>query len=249
MSHWVVRPRPSLQPQLRLFCFAYAGGSAWIFRDWAKQLPDTVELCAIELPGRGKRMMESALTNLPTLVQALGSAILPYVEGPFVCFGHSLGALVAFELCRWLRRTVQLSPAHLWVSAARAPHLPASADRPTMHTLSEAQFIAELQRYNGTPASVLDNAELMELMLPILRADFTILETYRHQPDAPLDCPITGFWGTQDGIVTEADVTAWETHTAQFVSEMVVGEHFFLQQPDFLQRLLPRLNELSRTAF
>ncbi|MEO1592802.1 MAG: alpha/beta fold hydrolase [Cyanobacteria bacterium J06632_22] len=199
MSGWIVSPYPRSRPQLRLFCFAYAGGSAWIFRTWAEQLPEAVEVCAIELPGRGKRMLEPAFTDLTALLRALGPELLPYTDIPFACFGHSLGALVAFELGRWLRRTVQLTPAHLWVSAARAPHL--KADRPTLHTLPEPEFIAELKRYNGTPDAVLHNAELMALMLPTLRADFTVLETYRHQPNTPLTCPLTGFWGEQEEVV------------------------------------------------
>lgn len=245
MNSWIVCPYPRATPRLRLFCFAYAGGSAWAFRTWAEQLPETIEVCAIELPGRGKRMLEPALTELSTLLQALGPVLLPYVDLPFVCFGHSLGALVAFELCRWLRRTVQLSPQYLWVSAARAPHL--SADRPAMHTLPQAELIAELRRYNGTPASVLNNTELMELMLPTLRADFTVLETYRHQPDAPLSCPITGFWGTQDNIVSQTQVIAWQRHTTSFTLEEILGDHFFIHQPLFPQRLLPRLTELVKT--
>ncbi|MEL6138261.1 MAG: alpha/beta fold hydrolase [Cyanobacteria bacterium J06626_23] len=243
MSSWIVCPYPRSRPQLRLFCFAYAGGSAWIFRTWAEKLPEAVEVCAIELPGRGKRMLEPAFANLSALLRALGPEMLPYTDIPFACFGHSLGALVAFELCRWLRRTVQLTPAHLWVSAARAPHL--TADRPTMHALPEPEFIAELKRYNGTPAAVLNNAELMGLMLPTLRADFTVLETYRHQPDATLACPLTGFWGEADEIVSQSEVAAWQAHAAQSLLEAVAGDHFFLHDPQFPQRLLPRLAELA----
>ena len=125
MSDWLVCPQQRSHPQLRLFCFAYAGGSAWIFRPWAKQLPTTnIEICAIELPGRGKRLVEPALTDLATIVESLGPQLLPLLDLPFAFFGHSMGALVAFELCRWLRSAVQLAPKHVWISAARAPHLP-----------------------------------------------------------------------------------------------------------------------------
>ncbi|NEP17640.1 MAG: thioesterase [Leptolyngbya sp. SIO4C1] len=235
MSHWLVRPQVRSQPQLRLLCFAYAGGSAWIFRPWSQQQPDTVEVCAIELPGRGQRMLEPALTDLPTVIQSLGPELLPYLDCPFACFGHSLGALIAFELCRWLRRTVQLSPVQFWASAARAPHL--KHDEPLMHCLSDADFIIALQRYNGTPPSILNHTEMMSLLLPTLRADFTLLETYQYQPAAPLDCPIVGLWGTQDPIVTQAEVAAWQAHGVGFSLQAVGGDHFFVQQPGFLEVL------------
>ncbi len=239
MTSWLVYPQKQVRPKLRLFCFAYAGGSAWIFRPWAKQLPDDIEVIAIELPGRGKRLVEPAIADLTTLIETLGPQLLPYLNIPFAFFGHSMGALVAFELSRWLRRTVQLIPAHLWVSAARAPQLPVAP--PLMHTLPAEDFISRLQHYQGTPISVLNNAELMSLMLPALRADFTVLETYRYQPKAPLKCPITGLWGQQDNIVSQADVAAWQVHTPEFELEAVTGDHFFMQQPLFASRLLPKL--------
>ncbi|ESA31973.1 microcystin synthetase-associated thioesterase [Leptolyngbya sp. Heron Island J] len=220
-------------------CFAYAGGSAWIFRTWAKQLPNTIELCAIELPGRGKRIAEPALKQVSSIVENLGPELLPYLNVPFACFGHSLGALVAFELCRWLRYTTQLNPYHFWVSAAQAPHLPATVS--PMHTLPETEFINELKRYKGTPTSILNNAEMMALVLPTLRADFTVLETYHYQPSEPLNCPITGFWGQQDTIISQSEVAAWHIHTQDFSLKAIDGDHFFMQQPSFIKRLLPQL--------
>jgi len=242
MDSWLVCPQRQVRPRLRLFCFAYAGGSAWIFRPWAKQLPATIEICAIELPGRGKRLMEPALTDLSELIQALGPQLLPQLNIPFAFFGHSMGALIAFELCRWLRQTVQLTPAHFWVSAARSPHLP--IEPPLMHTLSDEDFVERLKSYQGTPTSVLNNTELMSLMLPTLRADFTLLETYRYQPRAPLNCPMTGLWGQQDPIVDRAGVAAWQVQATRFELEAIAGDHFFIQQPLFIQQLLPTLGAL-----
>jgi medium-chain acyl-[acyl-carrier-protein] hydrolase len=242
MNSWLVYPQQQARPQLRLFCFAYAGGSAWVFRHWAQQLPTTVEVCAIELPGRGKRLTEPALSNLTELIQTLGPQLLPSLNLPFAFFGHSMGALIAFELCQWLRQTVQLTPSHVWVSAARAPHLPIAL--PLMHTLPEADFIDRLKSYQGTPTSVLSNGELMSLILPMLRADFTLLETYCYQPKAPLNCPMTGLWGQQDTLVTEAEVAEWRQHASQFSLESVSGDHFFMQQPLFVNKLLSTLAEL-----
>lgn len=242
MTDWLVRPQKQARPQLRLFCFAYAGGSGWIFRPWAKQLPTNIEIAAIELPGRGKRLADSPITSLPLLIEALGPQLLPYLDIPFAFFGHSLGALIAFELCRWLRQTVQLVPAHFYVSAARAPHL--LIEPPLMHRLSSADFIDRLKHYQGTPISVLNNAELIDLMLPTLRADFTLLETYRYRPEAPLNCPITGFWGQQDGIVGRRDVADWQVQAAKFELDAVFGDHFFMHRSAFIQQLLPMLKRL-----
>ncbi|MEL6453129.1 MAG: alpha/beta fold hydrolase [Cyanobacteria bacterium J06623_5] len=249
INRWLVRPLPQPQARLRLFCFAFAGGSAWIFRPWAAQLAqllsEPIDICAIELPGRGKRLAEPPITSLADLIPTLGAQLLPLLDRPFAFFGHSMGALIAFELCHWLRQTVQLIPAHLWVSAARAPQL--AIEPPLMHRLSKADFIDRLQHYQGTPISVLNNAELMDLMLPVLRADFTLLETYQYQPKGLLDCPITGLWGQQDNIVSQAEVAAWRVHTLQFDLSAISGDHFFMQQSLFIETLLPRLNKLVRT--
>jgi len=134
---------------------------------------------------------------------------------------------------------VQLSPVHVWVSAARAPHL--LVEPPLMHTLPDSAFIQRLQHYQGTPLSVLNNEELMNLMLPTLRADFTLLETYRYQPDAPFDFAMTGMWGQQDNIVSQADVAAWQVYAGQFSLAAIAGDHFFMQHPLFVQQLLPTL--------
>lgn len=239
MSSWIVCPCPRTQPKLRLLCFAYAGGSAWIFRTWAQQLPETIEVCAIELPGRGKRMAEPVLNSVTSIIETLGPELFPYLNLPFACFGHSLGALIAFELCRWLRGNAQLPPLHLWVSASQAPHLP--AERAPLHILPDTDFVNELKRYKGTPESILNNAEMMALVLPILRADFTVLETYKYQPSEPLTFPITGLWGQQDTIVNQAQVAAWSIHTQNFSLEAIDGDHFFLQQSSFPTKLLPAL--------
>jgi len=243
MTSWLVRPQRRPDAKLRLFCFAYAGGSAWIFRPWAKQLSANIEVCAVELPGRGKRLAEPALTDLPSLIQILGPQLIPYLDLPFAFFGHSMGALIAFELSRWLRRSVQLSPLHFWASAARAPHLPVPP--PFMHTLSDSGFTERLKHYQGTPLSVLNNPELIDLILPTLRADFTLLETYTHQPKAPFTFPITGLWGQQDTIVSKIDVVTWQVHTSKFSIEAIAGNHFFMQQPSFIQKLS---SELARLA-
>ena len=242
MSSWIICPQPRLHPKIKLICFAYAGGSGWIFRNWAEHFPETVEVYAIELPGRGRRISEPVLIEINSLIQTLGPKLLPNLNTPFVFFGHSLGALVAFELCRWLKYMTQLTPVQMWVSAARAPHLP--AETPPIHNLPEPAFIDELQRYQGTPASALKNRALMALMIPALRADFSILETYQYQPGLKLSCPIVGFWGQQDTIVSKNEVLAWQIHTDSFSLKEIHGNHFFMHQPMFPQQLRQKMVKL-----
>lgn len=233
---WITCPNPRPQAPWRLFCFPYAGGSARIYRDWGFLLSPRVEVCPVELPGHGRRMAETPLTQLDSLVQNLGELLLPLLDRPFACFGHSLGGLIAFELARWLRSHQQPEPLHLWISAARAPQLPITD--PPIHTLPKAQFMAELLRYNGTPAAVLENAELMELLLPSIRADFALLETYRYQPQPPLACSMTALAGTQDPIISFDEVIPWQIHTVgAFSLHVVPGDHFFIHQPSVLRFL------------
>lgn len=214
------------------------------FRSWSDSLPLTVEVCAIELPGRGSRLMEPPFTQLEPLIQELTRVLLPYLEKPFAFFGHSMGALVSFELARILRQEYDLSPVHLFVSGRRPPQVP--DPDPPIHTLPEPEFIDELRRYNGTPEAVLENAELMQLLLPTLRADFAVIETYVYTPDPPLNFPITAFGGLEDWKASCDDLEAWREQTsADFSLQMFPGDHFFVHsaQPLLLQGLSRKLHQ------
>ncbi|MEW6496027.1 MAG: thioesterase II family protein [Cyanobacteriota bacterium] len=246
-NRWVTCSEPNPQATLRLFCFHYAGGGAAIFRTWSDSLPGSVEVCAIELPGRGTRLMESPFTHIEPLVQNLASALLPYLDKPFAFFGHSMGGLISFELTRLLRREYNLSPVHLFVSGHRAPQIPDSD--PPIHNLPESAFLEELRHLNGTPTAVLENAELMQLFLPTLRADFSVVETYAYRPEPPLQCPITVFGGLQDLEASCDELEAWREQTNNsFVLQMFPGDHFFLQsaQQLVLQSLSQALDVATR---
>lgn len=227
LDRWLPSPFANTKAALRLFCFPYAGGGSLSFRNWAKDLPSTVEICPIELPGRGFRLHEPAFTRLEPLVQAIAEALIPYLDRPFSFFGHSMGALLSFELARFLRRNNQLLPAHLFVSGRRSPQIP-SSNAPT-YDLPEPDFLLELRRLNGTPTEVLDNAELMQLLLPTLRADLAVVETSIYQKEVPLDCPITAFGGYEDSEASIDMLLAWREQTnAAFALHMLQGDHFFL---------------------
>ena len=245
---WVLCPRPNPNAHLRLFCFPYAGAGAGIFHHWAQYLPATVEVCPIQLPGRGSRLLETAFRDLSLLVKAAGEALLPYLDKRFSFFGHSMGATIGFELARLLSTEHSIEPAHLFVSGRRAPQL--IDDEPTTYDLAEPEFLKELRRLNGTPKDVLDHPELMQLLLPALRADFEMIQTYAYVPGRPLDCSITAFGGLDDKNVTREQIEAWRQQTtARFWCEMFAGDHFFIHeaQTRLLQSLSRELERLVRT--
>lgn len=187
--------------------------------------------------------MEPPFTHIFPLIQAIAPALLAHLDKPFTFFGHSMGALVSFELARLLRREYGLLPAHLFVSGRRAPQIP-DLD-PPIHTLPEPAFLEELRRLNGTPKAVLENEELMQLLIPILRADFAVVETYIYQTEPALECPITTFGGLQDVKISHEHLEAWRDQTsASFSLQMFSGNHFFLHsaQPLLLQSLARELH-------
>lgn len=243
-SPWLAFHKAQHRPDVRLFCFPYAGGGALIYNSWSEGLSDNIEVCPVQLPGRGSRMGEPAYTHVAPLVRTLSHVIGPFLDKPFAFFGHSMGAVIAFELAQHLRREHGFEPVHLFVSARRAPHLPVSGS--PIYDLPEPEFLEELRRLNGTPREVLEHRELMSLMLPTIRADFSICQTYDYMPKPPLDCPITAFGGLQDGDVTREQLEAWRNHTSdEFSLRMVPGDHFYLQtaRPHLLSVISRNLQE------
>jgi medium-chain acyl-[acyl-carrier-protein] hydrolase len=228
---WLVGFESSERVSSRLFCFPYAGGGASVYRDWHRILPASIGVYAAQPPGRGDRVAEPLFLDLPALIEPLTEAIKSYLDKPFAFFGHSMGALIAFELARKLRAEYDVEPAHLFVSGRRAPQV-ANSD-PVTYNLDDAEFIEELRRLNGTPKVMLDNPELMELMGPTLRADFQVCQTYIYTDSPPLDCPITVFGGLQDEDVTLEYLQPWRDHTnGAFELRLLPGDHFFLHSSE-----------------
>jgi medium-chain acyl-[acyl-carrier-protein] hydrolase len=219
-------PRPLAR--LRLFCFPYAGGGASIFRSWGSGLPATVEVCALQLPGRETRFRDPAFRQLEPLADEIARVLQSELQRPFAFFGHSMGAALAFEVARRLARAGGPTPVHLLVSGRNAPREP--DEDPPIYGLPRDQFFAELKQHGGTPDEVLANAELMELVEPLLRADFELIETYDYQADGTLlTMPLTAFTGLEDADVPLAKVLPWaEETTGPFRSHALPGGHFFL---------------------
>jgi medium-chain acyl-[acyl-carrier-protein] hydrolase len=208
-----------------------------------------VEVIPVQLPGREGRLREPPLTRVAPIVEAVARDMQPYLDRPFAFFGHSMGAVLAFELARHLRRGQGREPARLFVSGRRAPQL--AEDESCSFGLPEPEFIEELRRLNGTPPEVLEHAELMQLMIPVLRSDFEVCQTYRHVPDAPLRCPVAAFGGLRDASVTREALEGWRQHTAAgFTLRMLPGDHFFLNsnRPRLLEALSDELDGLARMA-
>jgi len=223
---WLVeQPKPAAR--LRLYCFSYAGGSASMFHNWGAALNPEVEVCAVQLPGRGARLAEAPIATMQTLLQALVPVIARRNDRPFVFFGHSVGALVAFELTRYLRLHGMSLPIHLIVSGCQAPQF--RSPPKGYHQLKDDAFISVLREYNGTPEQVLENRELMDLLLPAIRADFSLAENYRYRGGPVLNLPITLFAGEHDDIRAEGQVNGWSLETSQPLHTFWFdGGHFFV---------------------
>ncbi len=217
-------------PSLRLFCFPYAGGTADVYRSWQRWFSPEIDLCLVHLPGRGRRMPEKPFTRIKSLVTALARVIAPEIQVPYALYGHSMGAVISFELARDLVRTHGTGPEHLFVSGRRAPRWP-NTEPPTYH-LPQDEFIAELKRLKGTPDEVLAHPELMELFITVLRADFEMVDTYEFEQAPLLSSPITVYGGLSDEHVPAESCRAWSEETsAACRTRMVQGDHFFVRNP------------------
>lgn len=200
-----------------------------MYRNWADGFPQSVDVCAITLPGRETLMGEPPMTGFDSLVNAIMAKIRADLDRPYALFGHSFGAWLAFELVRAVRRANLPLPARLFVSGRRAPWLPAR--EPPLHVLDNGALIDEVQRrYGGIPPAVLREAELMALLLPTLRADLTALENYSFAFEPPLPCSIVSYGGSSDKMVPLSDLDAWRTATSRdFEARQFAGGHFYLK--------------------
>ncbi|MAT97960.1 MAG: putative thioesterase [Anaerolineaceae bacterium] len=227
-SPWIDYVRPNDSAVLRLFCLPHAGGGAGSYRDWVAGLAPEVEVVPVQLPGRETRFFERPFTTITPLLDALSEALRPFLDKPFAFFGHSLGALIAFELVRRLQSDGVVSK-HLFVSGYSAPHLPDKL--PPMHHLDDAQFVAALQDLDTMPTAVLENEELLTLLLPLLRADFAIYEQYQFQVGEPIACPLTILGGKSDPLVPPKMLLPWHEHTTQPGEvHLFDGSHFYLHE-------------------
>jgi pyochelin biosynthesis protein PchC len=228
-------PRPSAG--LRLVCLPHAGGMAAFYRDWSRLLPPDIEVVAVQYPGRAERFAEPAISDLSRLCAALAGEISALDDRPVGLFGHSMGAILAFELARELASRENGQPVRLFVSSRHAPHIQHSD---TVHLAGETGLRAELRRLGQTPDEILANDSMMALALPALLADYTAAENYRYQQRRALSCPITALVGDADPGVPTGEASAWREHTtSDFDLTVLPGDHFYLvPQRDTVLRLV-----------
>jgi medium-chain acyl-[acyl-carrier-protein] hydrolase len=228
MPGWIHRPAPRPFAAVRLICFPPAGHGSAVFRLWPGSVPMNVEVCAVELPGRGARLREAPISSMSAMVQQLIDALLPELDRPFAFFGHSMGAVLATAVAHSLAQRGGRQPSHLMVSARRPAHMSDSV--PPLHTLDDNAFVVEInRRYGGIPAEVLADPEFLAMVLPALRADVAALEQYAPGAQQPLLCPISAFGGTADPTTPRAHLEAWRHETkGQFHLRLFAGGHFYL---------------------
>lgn len=224
----IPRVRLTDQAAARLVCLPYAGGGSAVFHRWRPLVPASIDLVPLSLPGHDGRLAETPRTDLCALARALADDLATALDRPYVLVGHSLGAWIAFEVARELRRTNRPLP-ELLVSAAARPPDTALAESP-LYRLPDDELIAAVsQRYGGIPPAIVEKAELLELLLPALRADIQMVETYRYAEESPLDVEILALGGTDDPAVSAADLAGWSRHTTRSCSvRQFPGGHFFL---------------------
>ena len=228
-SVWFEHLSTDNAPLLRLFCLPYAGGTADLYRGWQRWFPEQIDLCLVHLPGRGRRFRERPFTRVTSVVNAIANHLPPLTGVPYALYGHSMGAIISFELSRELFRR-GVGPRRLFVSGNRAPQFPTA--EPITYNLPHDGFIAELKRLNGTPQEVLDSPEMMELFMDVLRADFELVQTYEYGPGEPLACPLTVYGALNDQRVPVESCFAWQDQTsAECTVRIFQGDHFFVRDP------------------
>ena len=227
---WLVRFHVTPQPALRLFCFPYAGGSASLFRNWGAMLDPRVEVIGVQLPGRGMRWEEALEVDFGLLANLVTDAIVRAAGSVrFGFFGHSMGALLMFEVARRLRARGARMPECMFASGRPAPHLPLQRQRAPL--TSDADFVDELRRLEGTPREILDNPELLAMLMPMIRGDFALLDNWCFEPSPALDVPLFALAGRSDPHVSVDAVAAWAQWTrCNFELMTYSGGHFFLHE-------------------
>ncbi|MES2673572.1 MAG: alpha/beta fold hydrolase [Pseudomonadota bacterium] len=225
---WFVKINSDVVAPVRVLCFPSSGGGANVYRPWENQL-ENVEIYSAQLPGRERRLREPPIESLSALIDCILKEVVALSDKPLILFGHSMGALIAYELAIAMTKRRYRLPVHLIVSAFRSPEKISKSKK--LHPLSFDDFIEEIKNYGGTPPQILENRETMELFMPGIRADFKLHETYVFPGNAPLDIPITTFSGGTDHIVPGSNMIGWNNHTTMnYEHHIIQGGHFFVKE-------------------
>lgn len=230
-AKWLLRFPAAVDSQVRLFCLPPAGGGVTKFGGWRQELDRRIELVLVQLPGREARLDEPPIRDRSILLERLARLLLPELSRPFALFGHSFGALLAFDLVRLFRRRGWGKPEHVFFSASRAPHVRIG---PTLAHLPDTRLIEAVgRRFGGIPAEIARQPEWVRLILPAMRADIAIDESYEYREEPPLECGVSVFGGTSDATLPRRELEAWRKHAAAlFYIREFPGDHFFIQSAE-----------------
>lgn len=241
-QNWYLEYKKNPQASIRLFCFHHSGGGASLYFPWIDHLSPDIEMIAVQLPGRESRYGEPLTNNLKDITAKLGEEFRFYKDKPFFVFGHSLGALISFEFIKSIYQLYALYPCHMIVSATKAPHLPFRMKH--LSQLDDKTLKEELKAYNGIDERILNNDELLDLFLPIIRSDFSISESYFSTNSAPLPCDLLVLSGSQDQTVSKEEILEWSAYTiGKFKHISFSGEHFFIK--DHQKSILELINQIG----
>lgn len=247
--NWVITPFKRSSPQLQLFCFAHAGGGASTFFSWGKIAPEWLEISAIQLPGHESRMSEPLSTDWSQLVKSISLSITKSIKVPYAFFGHSMGALLAYETARNLRCMSNYEPCALFLSGRNAPT--ASSRLPSISQTENEIFLAELsKRYHGIPDEIFQEPEIREIYLPILRNDIKLVETYQYTTLPPLTCPFFIYYGADDSLITLGEISGWSELTSNTLYQhKFPGSHLYhiTHRNELLKKLFEDLLILSKS--
>ncbi len=227
-NSWITCAQPEPNARMRLFCLPFAGGGASLYRKWGSLLGPEFEVCPIQLPGRENRIAEPAQKNDRSLASLLANQLSLYIDKPYVVYGHSMGGLLTFEVLRQLQNDGHPLPQIAFIAAHRAAHLPPR--RAPLVDLDDQSFINKLIDFGGFEPEILANKELLDFILPTLRADFEVCDGYQYTADTPLDCPLVAISGSKDLEAPPEDMTPWKEHSLQSFHHITLDAgHFFLK--------------------
>ncbi|MBY0292352.1 MAG: putative thioesterase [Alphaproteobacteria bacterium] len=244
--NWFLEHKRNPSALFRFFCFHHSGGGASAYFPWIEQLSPHIELIAIQLPGRENRFTEPLINNINDITAYLTEGFCYYIDKPFFVFGHSLGALLSFEFIKAIHERYAVFPLHMIVSATKAPHLPFRVKR--LSQLDNSSLKEELKIYNGIDERILQNDELLDLFLPIIRSDFSICENYRYAASKPFPFDILALSGTNDPTVTEEELLGWSAYTTEkFEPVFFPGGHFFIKEHQ--KSILEMFNQIGENHY
>jgi medium-chain acyl-[acyl-carrier-protein] hydrolase len=224
---WLRLSAPKPEARLRLICLPHAGGNGYIFSEWTRALGDDIEMYAVTLPGRGTRLREAPVSRMAPLTRGLCDAIEPLCDKPYALFGHSMGGLLAYASTLPQAELGLRPPEHIFVAAALPPHAERLA--PPLHARADKDLLNYLSRLGGMPAEVLGDDQIISLILPVLRADLAVCETYKPASAMPLPCPLTVFAGTADALAPLEALREWRRYGgARYAFHEMDGDHFFV---------------------